>query len=149
MRKLAFIRLQGYGNRTWDRPRYMIPGVSPSHSIYDAPEDVKVDAVGDHNTPYLENARGFTRVTDDYPVEELTSTRTPRIGAQFSSLAAMRVFQSTFQTNWDHLFIDPNFSELRQLNVNYNPNQQGSKEQQRATVYNPWPSAGALYPKAV
>lgn len=144
VRKLAFIRATGYGNRTWDSPRYMIPGVSPSHSVYDQPI-IELSSCLHH-----EETEGISVDRIRQPVDEFTATRRPRIGAQFSSLAALPAFQSFANLHWSTslagVIARPDHTPLAK---NYNPNQQGSKEQQRATVYNPWPSAGALYPKAV
>jgi hypothetical protein len=145
MRKLAHIRLPGHGLRTWDSPRYFTPGVSPSHSIYDHPEMVSDD--GFYNA---EIRAGFVEQRERVQLTNPTLTRQGRIGAQFSSLAAAQIFQGGWATSWAHLQpMRVAIEEGRQLNTNFNPNAPGRAEQQRATIYNPWPSAGALYPKAI
>jgi hypothetical protein len=142
-RKVAGFRLPGYGNRTWSYPVYTIPGVSPSVSYYDVNEAVIPTNMTDSHENGLYVPENVPPVMD---------TR-PRIGATFSSLPAGRIWQSGWKTRWTGTEWAGMIARLsdsdRQLNTNFNPLAPGSKEQQRATVYDPWPSAGALYPKAV
>lgn len=148
MRKLAFMRSSEGGNPMWNgHCRYHIPGVSPSHSVYDVADGLARDDFG-----WDEQIKGgvIARRTRQR-LTNPTLTRQTRIGAQFSSLAAQHIFQGGWVTNWDHLIPGsrPNLGEGRTLTMNFNPNAPGTKEGQRATVYNPWPSAAALYPKAI
>lgn len=148
MRKLAFMRSPQGGAPMWNgHVRYQIPGVSPSHSVYDTNDGYAHD---DFN-PSVQVRAGEITTRGRHAVTMPTTTRQTRIGAQFSSLAAGAVWQSAFSPTWEHLIpgTRPNLGELRTLNMNNNPNTYGSLEQQRATVYNPWPSAGAIYPKAI
>ncbi len=143
MRKLAHIRSLGYGLRMWDSPRYYTPGLSLSHSIYDR------ETVSGDEQVHERVRQGVFTMQQRMPITDPTMNRSPRIGAQFSSLAQMGSWQSGWQTNWDHLYSRPNLSETRTLTQNNTRNAKGRAEGQRATVYNPWPSSGALYPKAI
>lgn len=143
MRKLAHVRALGYGLRIWDSPRYMIPGVSPSHSVYDVPDGFA------HDTDFPRLHAGVYNAHERQPLTDPSANRQPRIGAQFSSFAALPIFQSAFATNWSHMTIRPNLDSTRALAVNNNRNAYGRAEMQRATSYNPWPSAGDIYPKAI
>jgi hypothetical protein len=145
LRHLAHIRVLGYTPRTWNAPTYHTPGVSQSHSVYDVAELEHDDFADDSQI----RAGMFTQ-RDRLPVKELTANREPRISAQFSSLAQARSWQGGWQVNWStHYLMRPQIAETRTLTQNNNRNAYGRAEQQRATIYNPWPSAGALYPKAV
>ncbi len=123
---------------------YYTPGLSLGHSVYDAPEQQ-----ADDFDPYTSVSGGVVAQSGREMLTDPTTTRQPRISAQFSSLANAHSWQGGWQTNWDHLTVRPNLSQTRQLNTNFNPNAPGRAEQQRATIYNAWPSAGALYPKAI
>src|SRR5438132_10138094 len=144
-RKLAFIRGTPPSGDLWQTPVYALPGMSPSHSIYDAAEQVEDE--GMH-----ERVRAGT-VTETRPqrLTNPTATRQPRIGAQFSSLAAAHLWQGFANLQWSHSYpgLRPQLGELRTLTMNFNPNAPGRAEQQRATVYNPWPPASAIFPKAL
>lgn len=144
-RKLAFIRGAPPEGDLYTGAQYALPGMSPSHSVYDAPELTEDE--GMH-----ERVRAGT-ITQTHPQQltNATITRTPRIGAQFSSLAALPIFQSFANLQWSHSFpgVRPNLGELRTLTQNFNPNAPGRAEQQRATVYNPWPPASSIFPKAL
>lgn len=141
-RKIAHFRLPGMGNRMWSYPRYIIPGVSPSVSVYDHPTVM----VPSHMTRWTPNG---TFVPQPARLNEDT---VERASAVFTSLPAQHIFQGGWVTRWTGspwAGTIARLSDARQLNVNANPNAPGSKEQQRATVYDPWPSAGAIFPKAV
>jgi len=143
-KKLAHVRALGYGNRAWAGAIYSIPGVSPSHPAFNLPE-VAYDE-GFHTT----QAGGMIETHVRQATTAPTMSRNATIGSQFSSLAALPVFQSFANLHWSQnmgaLMARPDHPAL---NVDNNPNQYGSKEQQRGTSYNPWPSAGALYPKVI
>lgn len=143
-RKLANVRALGHGTRTWAAPRYLIPGVSPSHPAFNLGE-VAYDE-GFH----VEEHGDYVRAHGRRQLVEPTITRQARIASQFSSLAALPSFQSFANLNWSNglagVIARPDHPAI---NVNWNRNQQGSKEQQRGTSYDPWPAAGALYPKVI
>jgi hypothetical protein len=142
VRKLAHIRSIGHGLRTWDAPVYVIPLPSPSISFYDGPEDIGDTQVSRWSPSPIPGGSTFSTP----PMQ----SRAPRIAMQFDSARGAARWQSLFVTRWEHLIPSrPMISQTRQLNMNANRNQRGSKEQQRATVYNPWPSNAALEPKAL
>lgn len=144
LRKIAFVRQPGFGGRAWAGARYAIPGISPSHSLYD------FEGMSEDTGIHYRVHNNVQTTTDPRGPKEPTMNRSPRVGAQFSSLAALPIFQSGWQTRWSYPGPPLPVPRLtRQLNMNNNPNAPGRAEQQRATVYDPWPSAGALYPKAV
>lgn len=136
--KLAFMSGPGPCNSgLFDRAVYITPGISGSVSVYDVPEDA-----------------GPTNVTRWTPNEFTSPTpqqaRPARRSANFDSMGNAQRFQGYWNTSFASNYgqtAKPPHTPLS--GKNWNPNQAGSKEQQRATVYNPWPSAGALYPKAV
>jgi len=144
VKKLAHVRSLGFGNRIWASPRYIIPGVSLSHAAFNL-------AQVNYNEGFSGGPSGGSELTHRLlgPVEPST-TRRAEIASQFSSLAALPSFQSFGNLHWSNglagVMARPDHPAL---NANFNPNTPGSKEQQRATTYDPWPSAGALYPKAI
>lgn len=141
-RKLAHMRFPGAGaQRMFASPTYVIPHVSPSVSHYDIPQQ--------------EFASNVTRWTPNGTFSPnpaiLQEDLQNRVSANFSSLPAQHLFQGLFPTRWT----DSSFSGMKAymehagINMNYNPAAAGSKEQQRATVYEAWPSFGALSPKII
>lgn len=142
-RKIAGFRLPGFGQRTWANPVYNIPGVSPSVSVYDR-DEIERPTNMTHWSP--------NGVFTPHTVEPVMDT-VARVGAYFDSAPAGACWQSGWKTRWTGTEWAGMIARLdsadTQLNTNFNPLAPGSKEQQRATVYDPWPSAGALYPKAV
>ncbi len=144
MKKLAFMRAAGgRGDRLFDRAIYTTPLVSPSSSTYDFLE-LELDE-GFHT----QDQQGVRTTHARNGLTDPTATREPRVGAQFSSLAAGRFFQGFANLHWSAMGPLMARPDHPALHSDWNPGQAGSKEQQRATVYNPWPAAGALYPKAV
>ena len=75
--------------------------------------------------------------------------RPARRSANFSSLANASRWQGGWNTSFAGHYGQTAKPQHTALTKNNNRNAYGRAEQQRATVYNPWPSAGALYPKAV
>lgn len=134
-RKLAFIRQPGFGNRAWDSPRYITPGVSRSFSVYDLPT-VAAPTNVTHWTP--------NGTFDPNP----QAARLAHEGAMFNSAPNALYFQGFANLNWSAGAMRPILMPGA-LQQNFNPNVVGSKEQQRATVYEPWPSAGAIFPKSL
>lgn len=134
-RKLAFLRQPGFGNRAWNSPRYVTPGVSRSFSLYDLP----TAQAPTNMTEWTENG---TFVPQPQPA------RHAREGAMFNSAPNALIFQGFANLNWSAGAFRPIIMPGA-LNQNFNPNAPGSKEQQRATVYEPWPSAGAILPKSL
>ncbi|CAB4336737.1 unannotated protein [freshwater metagenome] len=135
--KLAFMSGPGPCNTAlFGNAVYVTPGISGSVSVYDVPED-----------------SGPTNVTRWTPNEFTSPTpqhaRPARRSANFSSLANASRWQGGWSTSFASHYGQTAKPQHTALTKNNNPNTYGSKEQQRATVYNPWPSAGALYPKAV
>lgn len=143
--KLAGVRYPGFGLRTWDSPRYQIPGVSPSHVTYNIDED-------DHDEGF--HTRQHAGVHTEHGRRALTSpsiTRNAVVASQFSSLAALPIFQSFANVRWSQslagVIARPDHPALS--GKNWNPNAQGAQEMQKIQPYDPWPSSGVLYPKAL
>jgi len=136
-RKLAFISSPGPCNTSlFGNAVYVTPGISRSVSVYDAPED-----------------SGPTNMTRWTPNEFTSPTpqaaRPARRSANFSSLANASRWQGAWNTSFAGHYGQTAKPQHTALTKNNNRNAYGSKEQQRATVYNPWPSAGAIFPKSV
>lgn len=135
MRKLASIRAPGFGNRTWAGARYAIPGLSSSVSLYDK----RIVTAPTNMTRWTPNG-----LFDPHDVP----ARPARESAIFDSAMGAFTWQGSLgNLHFSNLTARPIIT--RTLTQNYNRNQAGSKEQQRATVYAPWPGAGAIFPKAL
>lgn len=135
--KLAFISRRSQCNAgLFDRAVYITPGISGSVSVYDVAED-----------------SGPTNVTRWTPNEFSSPTpqqaRPARRSANFDSMGNAGRFQGYWNTSFASNYGQTAKPQHTALTKNNNPNTYGSKEQQAATVYNPWPSAGAIFPKAV
>jgi hypothetical protein len=143
VRKLAHIRTLGMGDPGWGQSqRWIIPGVSPSYSQYDADTE-------DRPSNLSNRVRGGTHtVHEQVPAQEWTTTRESRIAAQFESLPAARVFQGYFSPSFSWIGARPQIAP-RPLHQDFNLGQQGTKELHPATVYNPFPPGGDLFPKVV
>lgn len=142
MRKLAHVRLPGYGMPTWAYPRYVTPGPAQTITLLDVPS-IKRDNLPTRFDPY-------TGVVDTFEPQTLPSiTRQSRLGSFHASNPG--VFQSYFRVRWEGLTgLTANLEEgARALQPNQNPNIRGTKEGQAIMTYDPWPSAGELYPKAL
>lgn len=144
-RKLAHFRLAGAGEPMWSGSCiYGLEGQSPSISEYDSPDPYGV--LGD-NLDYRILA-GVVTNKSLRDADEPTLTRSTRVAAHFDSLPAARSFQGAFNARWSGLMsgFRPQIMP-RPLVQNFNPNQLGSKEQQRATTYKPFPPMGSLTPR--
>lgn len=133
-RKLAHIRLPGYGQRTWSGARWITPGPSLSRSVYDVPSITLPPRV----TKWTQNGV-FTPVP--FPAREA------RISAM--QISNPLPFQSYFRVHWEGMFgASANLSEgARSLPFRGTPNAPGQAEGQALIPYNPWPSATDVYPK--
>lgn len=138
-RKLAHIRLPGYGQAMWAYPRWVTPGPAQTLSIYDQPDGAYAAGVT-LSSPY------FPVISPGEHTTLPTMTRRPRIAAFHASNPV--VFQSYFRVRWEGLTgLSANLEEgARTLQPNRNPNARGRAEGQAIMQYNPVPSAGELWP---
>jgi len=135
VRKLAFIRAPGFGSPLWGGARYAIPGLSTSVSFYDQ----RTMTAPTNMTQWTPNG---TFDPHDVPA------RPARESALFDSAMGAVTWQGSLgNLHFSNLTARPIIT--RSLTQNVNRNAVGSKEQQRATVYAPWPGAGAIFPKAL
>lgn len=145
--RLAHIRQIGLGDPGWGQTQaWQMPGADPSVSSYDVDQGRNESGLG------RRIFGGFLRMQQRLPLDAPTMTRTTRSSAQFSSLPAARFFQGYFSTGFSWLAPELNVVGSLQhsgLHMNFNPGQQGTKELHPATVYDPFPPGGALWPKAV
>lgn len=145
--KLAHIRQIGMGDPGWGQTQaWQMPGADPSVSHYEIEQGVNESGLGRR----IRN--GFLTMQQRLPLDAPSMTRQTRSSAQFSSLPAARFFQGYFSTGFS--WLSPSMNVVGSLahgplNMNFNPNQQGSKELHPATVYDPYPPGAALWPKAV
>ncbi len=124
--------------------RWGLAGATPSSSIYDA--DFGASAVDLHR----QITGGTESDRELLPPSEYTMTRSGLVGAQLSSLAAARFFQSYDGAGTGRAEVSGVAAWTpRSLAINFNPNQQGAAELHPATVYAPFPAPAELYPKVV
>lgn len=143
-RNLSHVRVLGAGDPGWGQTRvWGMAGATPSVSVYDAASGVRDSGLHvsvDDGVETTRNAR---------PLREPSTSRRARVGAVRSSLPAAATFQGYFAPSFSWMaWAQPNMTP-RPLVQNWNPNQAGSKELHPATVYNPFPAGGDLYPKVV
>lgn len=142
LRKLAHVSLPGYGQPTWAEPRWVTPGPAQTITLLDAP----TAEWPSHVTAYTPEG-GVKEVGP--PLTLPSATRKPRIAAFHASNPA--VFQSYFRVHFESMFgATANLAQgARSLQPNKNPNARGKTDGQAIMTYDPWPSAGELYPKAL
>lgn len=142
VRKLAHVRARGYGNRTFSGARWITPGPVQAITLYDVPDPSR--------------SAGVTRWSPETgrvsptPSQTLPSmTRSPR--TQAIRVTNPLVFQSYFKVHWESLFgARANLKEgARVVKFQASPFAPGKAEGQALMDYNPFPSAGELYPKAL
>ena len=141
-RRLAHLTQLEAGEPFWAYPRYITPGPAQTMTVLDQPDGVSAASVNRFNPS--------TGVVETFVPQSLpSSTRVPRIAAFHASNPA--IFQSYFRVRWEGLTgLSANLEEgARSLQPNKNPNAKGKAEGQALMSYNPWPSAGELYPKAI
>lgn len=133
MRKLAHIRARGYGLRTWSGARWFTPGATRLIQFYDAPTATRPT-----------NATRWTPNGTFTPVP---------VGCRPANMSAFRltdpaIFQSAFKVRWEDMFgARANLEEgARQLPFRGSPSAPGRAEGQALIGYDPFPSAGELYP---
>lgn len=141
LRKLTHFRAPGLGDPMWSGSCvYDLAGQSPSVSEYDAPDFYRND---DQLTYSITG--GVIKGSDLLDVGEPTTTRRSRTSAHFDSKPAAQSFQGFANTRWSGLMagFKPNI-QPRPLTQNFNPNQMGHKELNRATQYKPFPPMGSI-----
>lgn len=141
LRKLTHFRAPGMGDAMWSGACvYDVSGVSPSFSEYDQASPYNSD---DGLTYSITG--GVVKGNDRLDVQEVTSTRAPRVAALFDSAPAAATFQGYFNPRWSGLLAGfrPQIAP-RPLHSNFNPGQMGTKELHRATQYQPVPPMGSL-----
>lgn len=125
--------------------RWHMDGQTPSVSVYDAD-------LGPQRGDNMKNqiVAGFHRMTEALRLSAPTLTRGQRLDAQINSLPAARFFQSYTGAGTGRAYSHA-YTALTEQNLhqNFNPNMQGALELHPATTYDPFPSPGSLYPKAV
>lgn len=136
MRKLAHIRSPGYGLRTWSGARWFTPGPAHEITLLDVPE--------------ITAPTGMTRWT---PNGMFVPKEIPCRPARLASfhMTNPAVFQSYFKTDFSDLFgARANLEEgARVLTSHGSPLAIGRAEGQAIMQYDPFPSAGEIYPKAL
>jgi hypothetical protein len=158
-RRLAHLRVIGYGARGWGRSRNGLAGQTRAQSVYDSPSYVKDTGEGGE----YRYSNGVETSHVRAPVQELTTTRAARIGSQYDSAANALIWQGTFAANWTGPFAFAENGGEQQgplsnpimrpphtaLTNAFNPAALGTKELHRATVYQPYPASGDIYPKVI
>lgn len=127
---------------TWAYPRYVTPGPAQTITLLDVPSIVGGAGVTGFD-PY-------TGLVDSHIPQTLpSSTRVSRLGSFHASNPS--VFQSYFRVRWEGLTgLTANLEQgTRSLSPTPNPSIAGTKEGQAIMSYNPWPSAGEIWPKAL
>ncbi len=142
MRKIAHVGLPSQGMPMWAYPRWVTPSPAQTQTVLD-----QAEAHGGTNVNRWSEFTGLvgTHVPQTLP----SSTRVPRIAAFHASNPA--VFQSYFRVRWESMFGAAANLQMGSRRVNQIPNPfiPGTKEGQAIMTYDPWPSAGELYPKAL
>lgn len=140
--KVTHFRAPGHGDPMWSGSCvYDLAGQSPSFSQYDQGDDLN----GGSGPPRRQIRGGIRRSYDPIGVKEPTTTRDPRVSAQFDSAPAAAFFQGTFNTRWSGLFTGYFHPTPRPaMHQNFNPGQMGTKELHKATQYKPVPPMGSL-----
>ena len=145
-RRLAHIRQLGLGDPGWGQTqRLLMEGATPSVSSFDTLE-------GSENTNLNRSVKaGVIDARAQLPIDAPTLNREARF-SQFSSLPAARFFQGYFSAGFS--WLAPGYNVVGKLPHsglpgNWNPNMQGAAELHPATVYDPYPPGGSLWPKAV
>ena len=142
--ELAHIRLVGQGSPGWGESQiWHLAGDSPTLSVYDYPDTERRD-------------QGFAaRIRDGVlTLKRLknpgdpTMNRHARASAVQVSTPAAQTFQGYFSPTFSWVGMNPQISP-RPLVQNSSPSLFGTKEAHRATVYNPVPSSGEIFPKYV
>lgn len=145
-RKLAHVRGIGQGNRGWGGDAvWSMQGADPSVSFYDVAEGSEQSNLGHSIGGNVQTSRS------ENPASMPTTTREAR-SSVFSSVPAARFFQGYFSPSFSWLDnLNPTKGQLPHtpLAINFNPNMQGALELDPATVYNPFPPGGSLWPKAI
>lgn len=147
-RKLAYFRKPGQGAPMFSGACvYGLTGVSPAFSEYDVGDPIS--DVSQEEVSAYEVTNGVIRTHGRQPIAEPTMTRNARVSAHYDSAPAARFFQGFAQVRWSGLFQGFGLSpralvKPRPLAVNANPNQVGSKELHKSTVYQPFPPMGSL-----
>ena len=143
--KLAHMRMIGRGDPGWGQTqRWHIAGQTPSVSIYDAGYGAGGSNVGDMIR------HGFHMMVEQLPLDEPTMNRSARVSAQINSLPAARYFGAYVSSGTGQGWSGAAVANVpRQGNMNFNPHMAGALELHPATVYDPYPSPSALYPKVV
>ena len=145
-RHLAHIRQLDLANPGWGQQQvWSLPGATPSEGFFNVTE-------GSDGTNMHHSIGGNVEtIRRENPASQPTTTRDARYDV-FSSLPAARFFQGYFSTGFSwlapELNVVGNLTHMP-LHANWNPAQQGTKELYPATVFNPYPPGGALWPKAV
>lgn len=142
LRKVAHFRAPGLGDPMWSGSCvYDLAGASPSMSQY----DVQNSEGGSNGPPTDSVHRGIRERFGRQRLKEPTLSRDSRVSAQFDSAPAAAFFQGAFCTKWSGMF-EGYFKPIpsRSMHQNFNPNQMGTKELQKATEYKPVPPMGAI-----
>lgn len=144
--KIAHVRHLGQGDPGWGQTqRWTMPGADPSVSVYDHEE-------GSEQSNLSRQIRGG--VSSSRAQQDPTAPTTTRDARYqfFDSTPAARFFQGYFSVGFS--WLAPHYDLVgklahQPLSMNWNRMQPGSKEQQPATTFDPYPPGGVIWPKAV
>ena len=141
LRKLTHFRAPGMGDPMWSgRCVYDLPGENPSFSEYDQNDIYVTDSNLNHSI-----SGGVDRRSGLLPPQEPTQSRRARVSAVRTSAPAASFFQGFANLHWSGLMAGYRpMIQPRPLTQNFNPNQMGAKELNKATSYKPFPPMGSI-----
>ena len=141
LRKLTHFRAPGMGDAMWSgQCVYDMAGFDPAVSYYDDVDTVAKDAGLNR-----EIRSGEYSERELMPAQELSSTRRSRVAAVHDTSPAAAFFQGFANLHWSGQMAGfrPQI-QPRPLHMNFNPGQQGTKELNKATQYQPVPPMGSI-----